>query len=132
MVLRSDVLPRVLPVILSASTNLNTAGFDPGNTMIYICNAAGIVLTLPGSIAGGADYARYKGKIIHVVASTANVVSVAQENTTAGTLSGAVYALAGATGKINGLGSATLVPASGWTTLVCDGSTGWLIFGSDS
>ena len=117
-VLRSDVIPRLAPVFLTANTDLS-AGIIPNNSMIYICTSA-LTLTLP------ADYARNKGRVIHVVGSGAAVsVPLAATGT-----SGAVFSTSGGT-AINNAGTVPLAASGAWASLVCDGSTGWLVFATD-
>ena len=118
IVLRSDVIQRTAPVFLSTNTDLS-AGFGVNNPMIYICTA-GLTLTLP------VDYTRHKGKILHVVGS-GGAVSVPQSSATAPP----VFPTTSSTVASNAAGPATLVASGAWASLVCDGSTGWLIFASD-
>ena len=102
--------------------------YEPG-TVLEFGGSAEVTLAQDGTRAIAGVVSTNPAYLMNGGLTGTNVVSVAQENTTGGTLSGAVYSLAGA--KTNGAGSATLATASGWTSVVCDGSTGWLIFGSD-
>ena len=116
---RSDVLQRVAPVVVSSATALdfNANGF--GGALYYICSAA-TTMTFP------VDYGRFKGRVVHVSGNGA-IATVAQS----GASSGAVFAITGGA-AINAAGSATLAASGTWVSLICDGSTGWLVFATDS
>lgn len=112
--------PNRPPVTLSAVTNLHTAPVQENN-LYYICTATANTITLPQ------NYSSYKGKFLHFINQTTGsaVVNAAQENTTPATASGALFGYAGS--KLNGAGAGQIVAAvaGAYTTLVCDGSTGW-------
>ena len=112
---RSDVLERTSPVVISSASTLdfNTNGFKGG--VYYICGAA-TTMTFP------VDYARYKGRVVHVSGNGATVSLSAS-----GTSSGVVYSVSGS--SLNG---GSLVTSGVWASLICDGSTGWLVFATDS
>ncbi len=123
-VLRSDIVARLQPVILTGNTDLS-GGFGNANSMIYICTAA-VTLTLPN------DYARHKGKILHVVGAGGNVIV---PSVLTPTFCGAVFPTTSSTVAINAAASpatGTLAASGSWASLVCDGSTGWLVFATDS
>ena len=112
---RSDVLQRMVPVLVTSNQDFNANGFGAGNSMYYICTSA-VALTFP------VDYGRYKGKIVHVSGLGAAVTVPAS-----GASSGVVTSITG--GAVNG---GTLVASGAWATLVCDGSSGWLVMATDS
>jgi len=114
---RSDVLQNTLPVVVSSasSLDLNANGIGSG---LFICTAA-TTITFP------VDYGRYKGRVVHVSANGA-AATVAQS----GASSGAVFSVSGT--AVNNAGSATLAASGTWLSLICDGSTGWLVFATDA
>ena len=116
---RSDVLQGTVPTVISSASSLdfNVNGF--GGALYFIC-AAATTMTFP------VDYGRYKGRVVHVSGNGA-AATVAQS----GAASGAVFAITGGA-AINAAGSATLAASGTWVSLVCDGSSGWLVFATDS
>jgi hypothetical protein len=114
MVTRSDVLARTLPVILTGSKNFNTDGFGEGNSMYFICNpSAAMTITLP------VNYAAYKGKVLHFSLHAAQNLAVPAS----GASSGVVTGLNGS--SVNGTN--LLTAAGSFATLVCDGSSSWIV-----
>lgn len=114
---RSDVLERTAPVVISTTQTLdfNSSGFSPLGALYYICGAA-TTITFP------VNYSRYKGRVVHISAN-GGAVSVSASSTT----SGSVFDITGS--SVNG----TEIASSGrWLSLICDGSTGWLVFATDS
>lgn len=115
-------LPNRLLTTLAAATNLHNANIGDSN-LYYICTATATSITLPQ------NYAVYKGKFLHFInqVSPAGVVNAVQENTTPATAAGALYGNAGT--KLNGAGVGQLLATNAvsatYTTLVCDGLTGW-------
>ena len=114
---RSDVLQNTSPVVVSSasSLDLNANGIQ---SLYYICTAA-TTMTLP------VDYGRYKGRVVHVSGNGATA-TVAQS----GASSGAVFSVSGT--AVNNAGSAALAVSGTWVSLICDGSTGWLVFATDA
>lgn len=106
--------PRV-PVLLSSNTDLNALGLGSacGSNMYYITTAP-LQLTFP------ANYSSYQGRVIHVLSYNGAVTVPASSAT-----SGVVSRIDTGGAPING-GSLLLI-AGNWATLVCDGSTGWLV-----
>jgi|694.fasta_scaffold08321_4 hypothetical protein len=107
-------LPLVIP---SATYDLNALGLGPapGPTMYFVATSAVTTLTLP------VNYSSNKDRVLHF-SSQNGAVTVAQ----VGVASGAVFSTAGV--NINSAGAVALLAATGnWATLVCDGSTGWLV-----
>jgi hypothetical protein len=113
---RSDVLQRTVLMATGTALDFHANGFN--GTLYVICTSA-TTLTLP------ADYGRYKGRVLHVSGNGA-AATVAQSATS----SGAVFDITGGT-AINAGGSASLAASGAWVSLVCDGSTGWLVFAKD-
>ena len=114
---RSDVLQNTSPVVVSSasSLDLNANGIQ---SLYYICTAA-TTMTFP------VDYGRYKGRVVHVSGNGATA-TVAQS----GASSGAVFSVSGT--AVNNAGSAALAVSGTWVSLICDGSTGWLVFATDA
>ena len=114
---RSDVLQNTFPVVVSSasSLDLNANGIQ---SLYYICTAA-TTITFP------VDYGRYKGRVVHVSGNGA-IATVAQS----GASSGAVFSVSGT--AVNNAGSASLAISGTWVSLICDGSTGWLVFATDA
>ena len=122
---RSDVLERTVPVVISTAQSLdfNTNGFSTGGGVVsssgvlyYICGAA-TTMTFP------VNYSRYKGRVVHI-SGNGGAVSVPASNVVS---SGSVVDISGT--SVNG---STLVSSGQWVSLICDGSTGWLVFATDS
>jgi hypothetical protein len=111
--------PRIPVPISSATYDLHTLKLADSN-MYYNVNAAtvAVTLTLP------ANYATYRGRVLHFVNGANFIVSIAA--TISGT-NGSVIGLDGAS-----LNNATLLAATAgkWASLVCDGSSGWYVFAS--
>lgn len=105
VVSRSDVLQGVLPVFLSANTDLSS-GFGNSSSLYYICTAA-LTITLP------TDFARHRGKIVNISSHVGAVSSAANVKTIAG-----------------GTTTTLCAGAGNWVTLLCDGSA-WNIIMSD-
>ena len=108
--------PRIPVVINSATYDLHTLKLADSN-MYYNVTVVS-TLTLP------ANYATYRGRVLHIVNGAANLVSIAA---TPSAVIGSVIGLDGA--SLNG-GTLLAATTGKWASLVCDGSSAWYVFAS--
>jgi hypothetical protein len=108
--------PRIPVVINSATYDLHTLKLADSN-MYYNVTVVS-TLTLP------ANYATYRGRVLHIVNGAANLVSIAA---TPSAVIGSVIGLDGT--SLNG-GTLLANTAGKWASLVCDGSSAWYVFAS--
>lgn len=115
---------RVPVAVGNADLNLNTLGLTNSNMYYTVTPSAARTITLP------VNYSSYKGRVLHFLNYSSAAVAVTVP--TVSTSSGAVYSQSATTASNASTAYTLFAPSTQgyWVSMVCDGSTGWLIFAS--